>query len=102
MYIRHNTTRIVHTNASTPRISYIQSMTITINSSTIPGHYGTPVRDIECTCITHKQYCQMYARARRVPVNRNTLSCAITMESGWEGIAIVDETREEHKKMVWK
>jgi hypothetical protein len=72
-YTDHNTTRIVHTGASTLRILYKQDATVTINNYTVPGHCGAPVHDIECTHITHKQYCQMYARARSVPANRNTI-----------------------------
>jgi hypothetical protein len=52
--------------------THTQDVTITINSYTVLGRYGALVCGIQCTHITHKQYCQMYVCARRVPANRNT------------------------------
>jgi hypothetical protein len=71
MYTSHNTMHIVQVYMSTPCVSYTQDVTITINSYTILGHYGTLVHDILCRCITYEQYCQMYMCASRVPANRN-------------------------------
>jgi hypothetical protein len=77
-YTNHNTMHVVHASASIPCVSYIQDTTVTINSLTVPGCYGAPDRDMEYTHMIHRQYCQMYAHVRRVPVN-----CNITPSFRW-------------------
>jgi hypothetical protein len=73
VYISHNTMHIVYICTSTQHVLYTQDAIITINSYIVPGHHGTLAHGIQCTCNTYEQYCQMYAHARRSPVNCNTI-----------------------------
>jgi hypothetical protein len=64
VYINHNTMCTTHDN--TTCIVHTRR-NHTINSNMAPVHHGTLVHGIQYTCITYKQYCQIYAHVMRVP-----------------------------------